>query len=110
MWESVDIDEGVHEDDVNEHIEKYCRNNDKQMILAATESVADFIKSQVCRYEVNMYECDDNDNLKKETGKHFSTDNLKLALSKSATFYRSAKNPRVNIIDNETNQYIAEWD
>lgn len=36
VWESMDIDAGVHEDEVNEHIAKYCRTNGDQMIALTT--------------------------------------------------------------------------
>lgn len=110
VWESVDIDAGVHEDEINEHIDKYCRNNDGRMIMAANKDVTDFIKSLESRYEVHLYECDVNGNVIEETGEHIHTDNIKVALSKASAFYRKAENPQVNIFDNETGQYIAEWD
>jgi hypothetical protein len=31
-------------------------------------------------------------------------------LKKGAEFYRKAKCPQVNIYDNDTDKYIAEWD
>jgi len=110
VWESVDIDAGVHEDEINEHIDKYCRNNDVRIIMAANKDVTDFIKSLESRYEVHCYEVNDNGDAIEETAKHFDTDNLKLALSKAASFYRTAKCPQVNILDNNTGQYIVEWD
>ena len=110
VWESLDIDEGIEEDEVNEHIKRYCRNNGGQMISFINDSVTKFIKSLESRYEVHCYEIDEEGNAIEETGKHINTDNLKLALKKVAKFYRSAKRPRVIIYDNETDKYIAEWD
>ena len=110
VWESIDIDAGVHEDEVNEHIKQYCRDNGGQMIALANDSVLRFIKTLEGRYDVHLYEMDDNDNVIEETGKHINTDNLNLALKKAAEFYRTAKNPQVNIFDNETGKYIAKWD
>ena len=58
VWESIDIDAGVHEDEVNEHIDRYCRNNGGQMISLVNDSVSKFIKSLKSRYEVQCYEID----------------------------------------------------
>lgn len=110
VWESMDIDAGVHEDEVNEHIDKYCRTNGGQMIALANDSVMKFIKSLEPRYEVHCYEIDDEGNAIEETAKHYLTHNEVIALKKGAEFYRRAKCPQVNIFDNEQNKYIAEWD
>ena len=87
VWESMDIDAGVHEDEVNEHIAKYCRTNGDQMIALTNDSVTKFIKSLNSRFEVHCY-----------------------AFKKAAEFYRHAKCPQVNIYDNELDKYVAEWD
>lgn len=110
VWESMDIDAGVHEDEVNEHIDRYCRNNGGQMISLTNDSVTKFIKSLESRYEVHCYEIDDEGNAIEETAKHYYTDNEVIALKKGAEFYRRAKCPQVNIFDNEQDKYIAEWD
>lgn len=110
VWESMDIDDGVHEDEVNEHIAKYCRTNGDQMIALTNDSVTKFIKSLEPRYDVHLYECDEDGNVIEETAKHLDTDNLKWAFKKAAEFYRNAKCPKVHIIDNELGKYIAEWD
>lgn len=110
VWESMDIDSGVHEDEVNTHIDQYCANNQDQMIAKANTDVTKFIKSLESRYNVHMYELDDFGNVIEETAEHMNTDNLKLALSHASDFYRKAKCPQVNIYDNETDKYIAEWD
>ena len=110
VWESMDIAAGVHEDEVNEHIDRYCRNNGGQMISLTNDSVTKFIKSLESRYEVHCYEIDDEGNAIEETAKHYYTDNEVIALKKGAEFYRRAKCPQVNIFDNEQDKYIAEWD
>ena len=110
VWESMYIDGGVEEKEVNEHIDKYCRTNGDQMISLVNDDVMKFVKSLESRFEVHCYECDENDNVIEETAKHFDTDNGVLALKKAAEFYRHAKCPQVNIFDNELGKYIAEWD
>ena len=108
VWESIDIDAGVHEDEVNEHIDRYCRNNGGQMISLVNDSVSKFIKSLKSRYEVQCYEIDAEAKAIVETG--YYTDNEVIALKKGAEFYRKAKCPQVKIFDNEQDKYIAEWD
>ena len=110
VWESMDIDDGVHEDEVNNHIERYCRINGDQMIALTNDSVTKFIKSLNSRFEVHLYEVDENGNVIEETEKHLNTDNGVIAFKKAAEFYRNAKCPRVNIFDNELGKYVAVWD
>ncbi len=110
VWESMDIDAGVHEDEVNEHIDKYCRTNGNHMIELANDSVTKFIKSLEARYSVHLYEIKENGDADEDNAKHIDTDNLVLAMKKAAEFYRRAKCPQVNIFDNELGKYIAEWD
>lgn len=110
VWESMDIDASVHEDEVNRHIDQYCANNQDQMIAKANTDVTKFIKSLDARYSVHCYELNENGDVIEETAKHIDTDNEVLALKKAAEFYRHAKCPQVNIYDNETDKYIAEWD
>lgn len=110
VWQSIDIDNGTHEDEVNEHIDKYCRTNADKMIALANDSVTKFIKSLTSRFEVHCYEIDESGNAIEETAKHLDTDNINLALKKAAEFYRHAKCPQVNIFDNELGKYVAEWD
>ena len=110
VWESIDIDASVHEDEVNKHIEKYCRTYGNQTIALTNDSVTKFIKSLEARYSVHLYEIKDNGDADEENAKHFDTDNLVLAMKKAAEFYRHAKCPQVNIFDNEIGKYIAEWD
>ena len=110
VWESLNIDEGVEEDEVNQHIDRYCRNNGGQMISFINDSVTKFIKSLESRYEVHCYEIDGEGNVIEKTAKHYYTDNEVIALKKGAEFYRRAKCPQVNIFDNEQDKYIAKWD
>ena len=110
VWESMDIDAGVHEDEINEHITRYCNTNGDQMIALANDCVTKFIKSLSSRYEVHCYELNDNGDAIEDTAKHYETDNIKFALNFAANFYRQAKCPQVNIFDNEIGNYIAEWD
>ena len=110
VWESIDIDAGVHEDEVNAHIDQYCNNNGDKIIENANDSVTKFIKSLEARYSVHLYEIKENGDADEENAKHFDTDNLVLAMKKAAEFYRHAKSPQVNIFDNEIGKYIAEWD
>ena len=110
VWESMYIDGGVEEKEVNEHIDKYCRTNGDQMILLVNDDVMKFVKSLESRFEVHCYELNENGDVIEETAKHFDTDNGVLALKKAAEFYRHAKCPQVNIYDNELGKYIAEWD
>lgn len=110
VWESMDIDSGVHEDEVNKHIDRYCSSNQDQMIAKANTNVTQFIKSLEARYSVHCYELNENGDVIEESAKHIDTDNAVIALKKAAEFYRSAKCPQVNIYDNETDKYIAEWD
>lgn len=110
VWESMDIDAGVHEDEVNRHIDQYCANNQDQMIAKANTDITKFIKSLEARYSVHLYEIKENGDADEDNAKHIDTDNLVLAMKKAAEFYRSAKCPQVNIYDNEEGKYIAEWD
>ena len=110
VWESMYIDGGVEEKEVNEHIDKYCRTNGDQMIALTNDSVTKFIKSLDARFEVHCYELNENGDVIEETAKHFNTDNGVIAFKKAAEFYRHAKCPQVNIYDNELGKYIAEWD
>jgi hypothetical protein len=108
VWESTDIEEGVHEDEVNNTIAKYCNTKGDEIIAKLNNDIKEFVKSLASRYEVHCYEIDANGNAIEETAKHFETDNEVLALKKGAEFYRHAKCPQVNIYDNKENKYIAE--
>ena len=110
VWESMDIDANVHEDEVNEHIAKYCKANGNQMIALTNDSITKFIESLNSRFEVHCYEIDANGNAIEDTAKHCDTDNGIIAIKKAAEFYRDAKCSQVNIFDNESGKYIAVWD
>lgn len=110
VLESADIDAGVHENEIESYIQRYCNTHGGQMIVFTNDSVTKFIKSLTSRYEVHCYELNENGDAIEETAKHYNTDNLTIALKKGAEFYRKAKCPQVNIYDNDTDKYIAEWD
>lgn len=109
VWESMDIDDGVHEDEVNSHIERYCTTMGDGVIHDINRNVTKYIKSLEARYSVHCYELNENSEVIDDMSKHFDTNNLVLAMKKAAGFYRSAKYPRIIIYDNETDKYIADW-
>ena len=110
VWESIVIDNGVHEDEVNAHIERYCTAMSDGVIHDVNKHIEKYIKSLEAHYSVHCYELNENGDVIEDTAKHIDTDNLALALKKAAEFYRHAKCPQVNIYDNEEGKYIAEWD
>lgn len=105
VWESMDIDGGAQEEEINEHIDKYCITNGSQMIALANDSITKFIKSLELHYSVHCYELGANS---KVQNVNLDTNNLSVALRKAAEFYRIAKSPKVTIYDNEADKYIAE--
>lgn len=107
VWESLYIDGGAQEEEINEHIAKYCNTNEDQMITLVHDSVMKFIISLQSRYEVHCYEVNEKGECDEQTAKHYNTDNEVIALKKAAEFYRHAKCPQVNIYDNELDKYIA---
>jgi len=109
VWESMDIDAGVHEDEVNNHIECYCATMGDGVIHDVNRHVTKYIKSLEARYSVRCYEIKENGDADEDTANHIDTDNLSLAMKKAAEFYRYAKCPQVFIYDNETDTRIAEW-
>ena len=63
------------------------------------------------RYDFHFYPCDENGNVIEEQATHLRSNDLVTGLNKAAQFYRNQKYvPTVNIFDNETYTYIAEWD
>jgi hypothetical protein len=110
VWESIDIDEGVGENEVYEDIDKYCNAHGDQMIALANDSISKFIRELKPRFEVRHYEVDGNCIKHEIIRHHIRTGNLELALKKAAEHYRYGKHPHVEIYDNETNKYIVEWD
>lgn len=109
VWESMDIDNCVHEDEVNEHIDKYCSTNGEQLIALVNDSVSKFVKSLYARYKVNCYECDSEGCILNGVGKYIKTDNMELAFQKAAEFYRKGNRPYVEVFDNHTRKFIAKW-
>ena len=109
VWESADIDEGFDEDEVNEHIEKYCNAHGDQMIALANDSISKFIRELKPRYDVHCYEVGGGGIAHEIIADRISTNNEAIALKKAAEYYRYGKCPRVKIYDNETNKYIVEW-
>lgn len=107
VWESMDIDEGVIENDINEHINAYCETMGDGIIHDINKHVNKYFNSLNSRYTITMKEMSNGG--WKEVA-NFKTNNLKLVLSKAAKFYKSAKKRKVIIFDNETSEYIAEWE
>lgn len=107
VWESMDIDDGVHKDKVYKHIERYCATMGDGVIHDVNKHVEKYIKSLEARYSAHCYDNVNGEMIEKDS---FNTNNEKLALKRAAEFYRSAKCPKVIVYDNETDEYLAEWD
>lgn len=110
VWESKRIDCGAEEEEVNDHIERFCKLYGDFNIDDAHRSVEHFIATRACRYEVFMHLCDENGKIMDDFSKSFESNDIRVVLEKGATFYRNHPHCIVNIFDNETNKYIAEWD
>jgi len=108
VWESMDIDAGVHEDEVNADIESYCKIMGDSAIHDVDRNVSRYIKSLEAHYSVHCYELNENGDRDEDTAKYINTDSLVFAIQKAAEFYRSAKRPQVSIYDNQEDKYIAE--
>ena len=106
VWESMDIDNGAHEDEVNAHIERYCKTMGDGVIHDVNRHITKYIDSFYARYSVHCYEYVNGEAIEKDS---FNTDNETLALKKAAEFYRGAACPKVTIFDNATYKYLAEW-
>jgi hypothetical protein len=52
VWQSVDIDKGVHEDEVNNYIEGYCKIMGDGVIHEINRNVTTYIESSKARYSV----------------------------------------------------------
>lgn len=104
VWESLDIDEGVDESEVNEHIDKYCSANEKNEISNILKDVTEFVKSLSPRYMLRMYK-DANGGFTQ-----IETNNFRLVFEKAAKFYRENESSKITIFDKDENRYIAEWD
>ncbi len=108
VWESMDIDKGAHIwDDITKHINAYCETMGDGIIHDINKHVNKYFKSLNCRYSITMEEMSNGE--MKVVG-NFKTNNLKLVLSKAAKFYKSVKKRKVIIFDNETREYIVEWE
>ena len=108
VWESVDIENGASEEEINEHIDEYCSTNGGQLIALVNDSVSTFVKSLYARYKVTCYECD-SEGCINGVGKCIKTDNMEVAFQKAAEFYRKANRPYVEVFDNHTRKFIAKW-
>jgi hypothetical protein len=109
IWESVELDDGSTEIEVEEAIEKYCKANADQMIVLTNDSVRKFVTSLTSRYKVTYYECGENKNIEVNVCS-ISSDNLEVMLKKAAKFYRNGKRPYVEVFDNVTKKFVAKWD
>ncbi len=109
VWESADIECGAPEDEIDEHIEKYCKNNADQMIALTNDSVSKFITSLYARYKVVFYECDGNGRSMRVVDT-IKTDSMEVAIQKAAKYYRKGERPYVEVFDNETKRYILKLD
>lgn len=109
VWQSVELECGASEEEINEHIEKYCKNNADQMIALTNDSVSKFITSLYERYKVVYYERDESRKTTKVVD-CIKTDNMELAIQKAAKYYRKGKRPYVEVFDNETKRYILKLD
>jgi hypothetical protein len=106
VWESMDIDDCVEGDEVDEHIDMYCKANGDKMIEKANNSVTKYINSLNARYTLTCYEIIDG---VKKAINTIHTDNVEVAFKKAANFYRLNTNPYVEIFDREESKYIAKW-
>jgi hypothetical protein len=110
VWESVEVECGASEEEINEHIDKYCKNNGGQMIALTNDSVSKFIRSLYERYKVTYYEHIGKCGIAVKAVDTIKTDNMELALQKAAKFYRNGVKPYVEVFDNETKKYILKLD
>lgn len=110
VWESVELECGASEEEINEHIDKYCNYNANQIIVLTNDSVSKFIRSLYARYKVTCYEHIGECGIAVKTVDTIKTDNLELAFQKAAKFYRNGVKPYVEIFDNETKRHILKLD
>ena len=97
VWESIDIDEGLYEDEVNKDIDRFCLLKYDETISEINKKVSDFIKRSRPRYHVTLT-CGEKD-------ESFSTNTFSVALSKVIKFYREEENPNVAIFDRFEDRY-----
>lgn len=109
VWESIELENGASEQEINDHINKYFDAHSDQMIALVNDSVNKYFVALYARYKVTYYECDENNKLVK-IGQVINTDNMEVALAQAAKFYRNGSNPYIEVFDNETKKYIAKWE
>lgn len=107
VWESIEIENGADEKEIEDHINKYCNDNGDQMIFLINDKVSHYINALYARYKVTYCECDDHHN--KKINRVINTDNMEVALAQAAKFYRNGSNPYIEVFDNETKKFIAKW-
>jgi hypothetical protein len=108
VWESAELENGASEQEINDHINKYCNTHGDQMIALTNDSVSKYITALYARYKVTYYECEGY--RVKKIGQVINTDNMEVALAKAAEFYRNGTRPYIEVFDNETKKYIAKWE
>jgi hypothetical protein len=106
VWESIEIENGADEKEIEDHINKYCNAHGDQMIALVNDSVNKYFIALYARYKVTYYECEGH-YIKKQV---INTDNMEVALAQAAKFYRKGSNPYIEVFDNETKKYIAKWE
>lgn len=104
VWESMDIDEGAEEEEVNKHIEAFVNTKVNEYLFNVNKDVIDYINSFEKRYEVKLSNQND------DSIQIIKTDNLVLALEKAAKFYRNTNKPLVSVYDNKDKKFIALWE
>lgn len=107
VWESVEIECGSPEQEIDKNIEKYCKANADQMIVLTNDSVRKFITSLYTRYKVVYCECDGSGRTTKVVDT-IKTDAMEVAITKAAEFYRKGIRPYVEVFDNEAKRYILK--
>ena len=94
-------------------IRGFCESDECDDLIKAIHSTMTIVALNInSRYEVFCYDCDEYGNIKDETPtEYWASNDLSYAIKKGAEFYRyhSDNHPTVNIFDNVTNEYIAEW-
>lgn len=107
--EAMAVEDGTSDEEINHFISAYQTNNRKRIAEAVLEDAIKFSNNYFCRYEAHFYTCDEHGQVVKDTMRRFSTDNLQLALSKAASFYRHSERPHVEVFDSVEKKYIANW-
>lgn len=107
--EAMTVEDGTSDEEINRFITAYQTNNRKRIAEAVLVDAIKFSNNYFCRYEVYFYTCDEHGQQVVGTTRRFSTDNLQLALSKAASFYRHSERPHVEVFDSVEKKYIANW-